>query len=127
MAQWVGQFSGRTHETRVQDAEDALRHAVLAFRESSPTDVREAKAKNVRHLAKRLLQARLRLLKGRIAQASEPRMTGQASAWSDGVDALRAREISTRTGGVNGILVEFGAEAAVGPSTSDFANTRVDG
>jgi hypothetical protein len=67
VAQWLGQFSGRTYETRVQDVEDTLKHAVLAFCESSPADDREAKAKNVRNLAKRLLQARLRHLRALLA------------------------------------------------------------
>jgi hypothetical protein len=126
VAQWLGQFTGRTHETRVQDAQDALQHAVRAFHEVSALQARETKAKSVRHLAKRLLQARIRLLKARIARASEPRMTGQPSAWNDGIDQLRAQENATRVGGVHGILVEFGAEAAARPSASDSTNTRVD-
>ena len=92
MAQWLGQFSGRTHETRVHDAEDALKHAVQAFRNVSAPHEREAKAKNVRHLATRLLQARIRLFKARLSRASEPRMTGQPSAWNDCIDHLREQE-----------------------------------
>jgi hypothetical protein len=49
----------------------------------------------------------------RFVRASEPRITGQAAAWTDGVVALRAREITTRADRVNAILAEFGAEAAV--------------
>jgi hypothetical protein len=60
--------------------EDALKHAVLKFRESSPTDDREANGTNVRNLTKRLLQARIRLLETRIVRASETRMTGRARA-----------------------------------------------
>jgi hypothetical protein len=113
VAQWLGQFSGRTHETRVQDAEDALRHAVLAFRDASAAHEREKKAKNVRHLAMRLLQARIRLFKARLSRASEPRMTGQPSAWNDGVDHLRAQERAAQASGVHGILLEFGVEELV--------------
>ena len=54
MAQWLGQFIGRTHETRVRDAEDALKRAVQAFRDVSAPHEREKKVKNVRHLATRL-------------------------------------------------------------------------
>jgi hypothetical protein len=54
--------------------------------------------------------ARIRLLNARIVRASEPRMTGQACAWADGVDALRAREITTRAEGVNGTLAEFAVD-----------------
>jgi hypothetical protein len=111
VAQWWGQFSGRTHETRLQDVEDALKLAVVAFRESAGGE-REHQARNVRKLAKRVLSARLRVLRSRIVRASEPRMTGEASAWTDGVEALRAREVEARGDGVNGILAEFGAEAA---------------
>lgn len=118
MAQWLGQFSGRTHETRVQDAEDALTHAVQAFRDASAPHERGRTAKNVRHLAMRLLQARIRLFKARLSRASEPRMTGQPSAWSDGVDHLREQENATRSGGVQAILVEFGAEEAAVPDAS---------
>jgi hypothetical protein len=123
VAQWLGQFSGRTRETRVQDAEDALKHAVQAFRDVSAPHEREKKAKNVRHLATRLLQTRIRLFRSRLARASEPRMTGRPSAWSDGVDHLREQESATRAGGVEAILVEFGAEAAVVPNTSESADT----
>ena len=112
MAQWLGQFSGRTHETRVRDAEDALKHAVEALRDASAPPEQEKKAKNVRHLARRLLKARIRLFRARLARASELRMTGQPSAWNDGVDHLRAQESATRAAGVHGILAEFGAEAA---------------
>ena len=109
MAQWLGQISGRTHETRVRDAEDALKHAVNAFRDVSGPHEREKKAENVRQLATRLLQARIRLFRARLARASEPRMTGQPSGWSDGVDHLREQENATRSGGVQAILVEFGS------------------
>ena len=122
MAQWLGQFTGRTHETRVQDAENALKHAVQAFRDASGPHEREKKAKNVRHLATRVLQARTRLLRARIARASEPRMTGQPSAWNDGVDRLREQAVAARAGGVQAILVEFGV-AAVVSGTSDLADS----
>jgi hypothetical protein len=116
VAQWLGQFSGMTHETRVQDLEAALRHAVAAFRTTTPLSEREKKAKDVRNLARRVLSARLRLLKSRIARGQEPRTTGKPSGWSDGIDALRARETKVRDEGVSGILAEFGAQDAQ-PST----------
>ena len=122
MAQWLGQFSGRTHGTRVQDAEDALRHAVQAFHEVAAPQERERKVKNVRHLAKRLLQARLRLLKARLVRAREPRLTDLASRWTDGADAVQAREMTTRAAGVNAILVEFGVEELVRSDSPQPAN-----
>jgi hypothetical protein len=119
VAQWLGQFTGRTHETRVQDGEDALKRAIQALRDVSAPHEVPKKTKNVRHLATRLLQARIRVLRARIARASEPRMTGQPSGWADGVDLLRAQEGATRVGGVHAILVEFGAEAAAAPNASE--------
>jgi len=104
MAQWFGQFSGHTHATKVEDAEDALRHAVAAFRTATP-DERARKAKSVRSLAERLLVARLKLLKARVA-ALEPK-TGDLRS-STGIDSLKEREAKTRAEGVSGILVEFG-------------------
>ncbi len=109
MAQWKGQFSGNTHETRAHDAEAALRLAAATFREAGSVGERERAAKQVCNLADRLLTARLQLLKSRIAKASEPRMTGLSSAWGDGIDALRARETQAKSDGVRGILEEFDA------------------
>ena len=127
MAQWRGQFSGRTHETRVKGAEVALKHAVEELHAASEPREREKTAKNVRHLATKLLQARLRAFKARLARASEPRMTGQPSGWNDGVDHLRAQEDATRVGGVHGILVEFGAEVAAVPTVSSGSANPASG
>ncbi len=106
MAQWLGQFSGHTHATKVEDAEDALRHAVAAFRAAGPDD-RGRKAKSVRNLAERLLTARLKLLKARLA-ALEPAAEGREQN-SEGIESLLARAARTRTEGVDGILAEFGS------------------
>ena len=119
MAQWLGQFTGRTHETRVQDAEVALKNAVHAFHAVSAPHERDKAAKNVRHLAAKLLQARTRLFRARLGRASEPRMTGESSAWNDGIERLRAQENATRVGGLDAILAEFGAEAAAAPNASE--------
>ena len=109
MAQWQGQFSGRTHETRVREVEATLRRTVSALREESSAEVQERLKKQVRNLAKRLLTARLHLLKSRVGKASEQRMTGAPSAWADGIATLRAKEAQTRQEGINGILREFDA------------------
>jgi hypothetical protein len=106
VAQWLGQFSGHTHATKVEDAEEALRHAVAAFRAAGAGD-RDRKAKSVRTLSARLLSARLKLLKARLA-ALEPVAEGREQS-ADGIEALRAREAQTRADEVNGILAEFGA------------------
>jgi hypothetical protein len=46
-------------------------------------------------------------------------MTRQPSAWSDGIEALRAKESKARADGVNGILAEFGAAEAHETSRAD--------
>src|SRR5258708_833125 len=96
VAQWLGQFSGHTHATRVEDAEHALRHAVTAFRTAAPR-ARGRKAESVRNLAERLLAARLKLLKARLA-ALGPVSAGreQNAAW---IESLREREERTRAEG----------------------------
>jgi hypothetical protein len=106
VAQWLGQFSGHTHASKVEDAEEALRQAVAVFRAAGLND-RGRKARSVRGLADRLLAARLKLLKARLA-ALEPVAQGREQN-ADGIARLRAREAQTRADGVNGILAEFGA------------------
>jgi hypothetical protein len=106
VAQWLGQFSGQTRATKVEEVEEALRRSVAVFRAASPAD-RGGKAKSVRNLAERLLSARLRLLKARLA-ALDPVADGREQN-TDGVEALRARETQARADGVHGILAEFGA------------------
>src|SRR6185503_15786378 len=66
MAQWLGQFTGATHSTRVEDAERTLRNAVKAFL-SSPLETERQKA--VHRLAERVLRARLQFLKAALASA----------------------------------------------------------
>jgi len=106
MAQWRNQFTGNTHTTKVRDAESALRNAVMAFHAASSSDRREQKAKTVRNLAKRLLSARLRLLKSRLV-AAKPVQT------ESNLESLRRREARTSEKGLDGILVEFGAPDAI--------------
>jgi hypothetical protein len=106
IAQWLGQFSGHTHATKVADAEDALRHAVAVFRVAGPGDWGRM-AKSVRNLAERLLTARLKLLKARLASL-EPAAEGREQN-TEAIESLRVREVRARAEGVGGILAEFGA------------------
>jgi len=110
MAQWLGQFSGHTHATKVEDTEESLRQAVAVFRAAGRGD-RTRKAKSVRGRAERVLTARLKLLKARIA-ALEPVADGREQN-ADGIEALRAREAQARADGVSGMLAEFGAPDAL--------------
>jgi hypothetical protein len=71
MAQWLGQFSGNTHETKVQDLEDSLRQSVATFKATCSDPERHEKAKAMGRLAERLLRARSKLLKSQISVAKE--------------------------------------------------------
>jgi hypothetical protein len=55
----LAQFSGYTHEAKVEDVEALLRHAVEVFRTAAAGPDGEKKAKAVHRPAKRLLTARL--------------------------------------------------------------------
>jgi hypothetical protein len=111
VAQWLGQFSGHTHATRVEDAEETLRHAVAAFRAAASDDVRRRKARSVRNLAERLLSARLKLLKARLTALEPVAEDRQPSA--EEIESLREREARTRAEGLSGIVAEFGAADAL--------------
>ena len=103
MAQWNGQFSGLTHETKVQDIEAALRQAVTTFDAATGAD-RESKSKAVRHLSDRLHAARLKALSARLSALREP---GQKHASDSQVKQLQTREQALHAQGVAGILKEF--------------------
>lgn len=103
MAQWNGQFSGLTHETKVQDIEASLRQAVVAYRGASVAE-RDSKAKAVRHLSKRLLAARLKALRARLSGLREP---GKRRVREVQLMQLQTREHELLAEGVAGILKEF--------------------
>lgn len=103
MAQWVRGFSGNNHRTLVDDREETLRAAIAAFRRAEATD-RDRKAKAVRQAAERLLPARLRAFRARIAELEE-----NVGAAPDGIESLKARERAAASAGVRGILEELDA------------------
>jgi hypothetical protein len=105
VAQWRGQFSGLTHASKVEDAEDTLRAAVAAFRAAGP-EAAPAKAKAVRRLAARLLTVRMKALNARRAAATP------VSQPSTRFERLRQQEAAVRAAGVSAILAEFGATDA---------------
>jgi hypothetical protein len=112
MAQWLGQFSGHTHATRVDDAEAALHHAVAVFLRATGSDKqRERKASSVRNLAARLLSARLKLMNARIADLQP--VAEESENRIGGLEALQQRITKAKAEGVNGILAEFGATDAL--------------
>ncbi len=104
MAQWLGQYTGNTHKTKVQDIEKSLRKAVDAFKVAAVYD-KERKTKALLHLAKRLLRARHKMMRARIALLTEGRPPSETS---QKVAHLIAQEQELIKFGVSGILKEFG-------------------
>ena len=125
MAQWLGQFTGSTHATRLADAEDALRHAVDALGGAASDGERAQKMHAVHVGAERVVALRLRMLKARIiALAATDRVdvgwrsseTERAPAKprrapAESISSLRAREEHVRAVNVEGVLREFGVES----------------
>jgi hypothetical protein len=111
VAQWLGQFSGNTHATRVEDAEDALRHAVTVFRSAASDEERARKGKSLRRIAERVRSSRLKLFRARL-DAFEPLVEGKQPQ-PCGIESLKERETRTIAEGLNGVLREFGAQDAI--------------
>ena len=105
MAQWTGQFSGFTHETKVQDIEKSLRQAIQTFKTASEPE-RTVKLKAARQLSERLLAARRKALRARISALTQP---GSKSLVEEQALHLRTREQELQAQGVDEILREFGA------------------
>ena len=104
MAQWTGQFSGFTHETKVQDIEDSLRQAITTFK-ALPETERNGKLKAIRHLSEKLLAARLKALRARLSDMMEP---GNKNLDDTKVGHLRTRVQELEAQDVNDVLREFG-------------------
>ncbi|HEX4610438.1 MAG TPA: hypothetical protein VH092_19770 [Urbifossiella sp.] len=105
MAQWRGQFTGLSHESKLADAQGTLRTAVAAFRAAGPSEV-SAKAKAVRRLAARVLDLRLKMLKARRTAL------GPVDSASTHAEQLKEPERAALAAGVSGILAEFEATDA---------------
>jgi len=62
MAQWARQYTGRTHESKVRDLEEALMTSIRALRAADEEHFSE-KEKSVVQLCERLLSARIKAIK----------------------------------------------------------------
>jgi hypothetical protein len=103
MAQWTGQFSGFTHETKVQDIEHSLRQAIMTYK-ALPEAERAGKLKAIRNLSERLLSVRLKALRARISALTEP---GSKSLDDTKAAHLRTREQELQAQSADDILREF--------------------
>ena len=108
MAQWLGQFSGNTQRTAVEDAEKLLSHAASVFRDSAAA-TRPKKAKAVRALARRLHAARIRFLRAQIREASGPAVGEAKGAYVKNIAKLEEALEVVQADGIDGILREFSA------------------
>lgn len=109
MAQWNGQFSDLTHDTKVRDLEDTMRKAVESLRAAADEE-RMKKSRALRKLANRLLAARLRCIRARIAAQDRPE---DNSPCAEAIASLRQMETSYRSDGVDGVLREFGMDERI--------------
>ena len=115
MAQWVGYGSGRTHESRVTDAEAVLRRAVESLLAVDPDSAVQAR-RNVLGLAEKLLSARTRLIRARLSQKRE-RVGAQNGPDPESLAPMERNISEIQLAGVAGILHEFGVldvESVVG-------------
>jgi hypothetical protein len=103
MAQWTGQFSGLTHETRVQDLEVSLQQAIDTYKRSSEVE-RDTRLKTLRDIAERLRASRLKALKARLSKSTEPGRTRSDKQAAH----LRTRVAQLEAQDVEELLTEFG-------------------
>ena len=103
MAQWMGQFTGRTHESKIKDIEDSLVSAIEALKVADEANI-DAKRKSVVKLCERLLSARHKAVKARISKISETRSMENDSKKTQ---SLVQREKELREHGIESILVEY--------------------
>ncbi len=114
MAQWLGQYTGLTHATRVADSEAALRHAVGVLRACTTTEDRAKQAKIVHQLAKRLLSARTRHLKARLVATQRGATADATAKYADEINNILRRKAELVEQGLSGILAEFGVADVAG-------------
>src|SRR5688572_7049739 len=104
MAQWLGQFSGNTHLSKVKDREVQLQHSVEILKSKQSQPERDQYRKTVLRFADQLLNARVRARKALIA-AIDPRNV-------EAVEKAQGELAKMSTEGVAKILREFGADDA---------------
>jgi hypothetical protein len=107
LAQWAGGYSGNTHTSRVKDTEATLRLAIAALRSAVSENSASIKAKAVRQIARKLLVARVRMMKARMAALPAGKLPSHKRL------ALQKQLILAQEHGVAGILKEFRAVDAV--------------
>ena len=100
MAQWIGQFSGNTHLSKIEYIEAQLRHAVDVYQSKTTLEDRRSYSKNITRFADRLLAARVRAAKAHLASL-DPRD-------ERGREMTGAKIVTLLEQGTSAILKEFG-------------------
>ncbi len=103
MAQWAGQYTGRTHESKIKDIEDTLLIAINSLKNADETTIGE-KRKSVVKLCERLLSARHKAIKARISKITETR---SFETDDKKTTSLRKKEKQLKEKGIDGIIQEF--------------------
>lgn len=110
MAQWAHQFSGLTHETKVQDCEMIIQRAVEKWKQDGR---RTAAPHHFITLAERLIAARRKAMRARLAKLREP-LTIELSQHE--IENAEARLAALEDRGVSAIFREFGVPEDFVPS-----------
>lgn len=101
MAQWLGQFTGHTHATKVADREKILCEAISRCLAAN-TDVDAPP--HLPSLAQRVIDARLKFMRAQLSELREPRSGAMPLQQIERMEH-RIRELES--GGVPAILREF--------------------
>jgi hypothetical protein len=114
MAQWLGQFTGRTHASKVLAIEESLQKAVAKL-QVTPAELVTPQINAVVRLAERLLRARRKQMK--VAHSIE------REARTVPLDTERMKQLVTsqerlENGGIAAILTEFKVSHLLGQTTS---------
>lgn len=101
MAQWVGQFTGHTHATKVADREEILREAIS---QCLPADSGAVAPPRLASLAQRVIDARLKYMRAQLSDLREPRSGAMPLQQIDRMEH-RIKELESE--GIPGTLREF--------------------
>ncbi|MDB5348120.1 MAG: hypothetical protein JWP89_6497 [Schlesneria sp.] len=105
MAQWRGQYSGLTHYSKLEVAEAALRTSVASYQAAIPPEASaSAEIKDIRRLATRVRDLRLKLLRAERNKCGPMHPSREK--------AMEEAEGAVALAGTNGILIEFGVAEA---------------
>ena len=110
MAQWNGQFTGRTHASKAKARREALLAAIHTANEGSDGELDQ-----LRKLADRFIQAETKMLKARLARLLEED--------SSEIQKLQSKVEEVEASDATAILLKFGYKKCLLNKTSNRAQT----